>query len=527
MNDPAPVETWTAEPGAAQRDPRTYLRILWRWKVLFLVVAVAVPAVVYVSRSSPPPVQYRASTLLQVQAVTVDQSLFTETFASPQSIETAARLIETTGVAEAAARFLRPPPENPRTLLDQVGVDPDAEAGFITITGTDSRRARAAEIANAFASAVVETREQKAVAELNRAIGRLKDQLDDLAPDDVGREQLSQQLQRLRALRAAQGSNAEVVEPAIGASAIANTSARRTTILSIIVGLLLAVGAILLAESADRRIRTPTELEEFTGLPLLSAIPAAAFTPKGAAPHSAEAFHMLRGALTYFNVDRRLSSVVITSAGQQDGKTTVTTQLALAVARAGKRVILVDADLRHPQVCVRLGIESPASGLGAVLIGDATLGEVLVEYPMDEEVGGGRLLILPGGRPPPNPSELLSSKNMRDLLARLEDQSDLVLVDTAAALAVSDALPLLPAASGVVLVARMERSTRDNVRRLQRVIVKASGDPLGVVATGTSSGTGLSGYAYDVYAAPNGNGKGLNRLRHLGRRVTQRSASRS
>jgi capsular exopolysaccharide synthesis family protein len=294
---------------------------------------------------------------------------------------------------------------------------------------------------------------------------------------------------------------------------------------------MLAVGAVLLAESGDRRIRTPAELEEFTGLPLLSAIPSDGFSPNSAAqPKSAEAFHMLRGALTYFNVDRRLSSVVITSAGQQDGKTTVAVQLALAVARAGKRVILVDADLRHPQVSSRIGIEESVAGLGALLVGDSALSHVLVEYPMEDELGGGRLLILPAGLPPPNPSELLSSRNLRDLLASLEQQSDLVIVDSAAALAVSDALPLLAAASGVVLVARMDQSTRDAVRRLQRIVVKSSGELLGVVATGTSAGSGYSGYATDVYAAaPNiAGGRLLARLRRdRSRRRAQRAQRRA
>lgn len=527
MNDPAPTEAWTAEPGAAQRDPRTYLRILWRWKWLFLIVALVVPGTVHLLRSAPAPVQYQAGALLQVQSDAVDTSLFSSSSSSSQSIETSARLIETSGVARVAATYLDPPPDNPRALLEQVDAIPDVDAGFITVTATDSSREGAADIANAFASAVVQTREEKAVEELDRTIGNVQEQLEGLDSSDeaTGRVQLSEELQRLRALRAAQGSNAEVVESAVGASAVPNTSARRTTILAIIVGLMLAAGAVLLAESADRRIRTPTELEEFTGLPLLSAVPTAAFTSGAPPPRAAESFQMLRGALTYFNVDRPMSSVVVTSAGQQDGKTTVVTQLALAVARAGKRVVLVDTDLRHPQVCARLGIESPAAGLGAVLVGDARLNEVLVEYPMGSEVGSGRLLVLPGGQPPPNPSELLSSQNMRDLVSRLEDQCDIVLIDSAAALAVSDVLPLLPAASGVVLVARMERSTRDAVRRLQRVVVKASGHPLGVVATGTSSG-GLGGYGYGYYAPRNGDGKGLGRLTERAK-AFQRSLTRS
>ena len=230
-------------------------------------------------------------------------------------------------------------------------------------------------------------------------------------------------------------------------------------------------------------------------------------------PRVDEAFHMLRGALTYFNVDRKMASVVITSAGQQDGKTTVATQLSLALARAGKRVILVDADLRRPQVCARLGIPEPSSGLGEVLVAEASLRDVLLRFPIPEDFGVGALLVLPAGRPPPNPSELLSSRNMIELMQSLEQQSDLVVVDTPAALAVSDALPLLQAGSGAVLVARMDRSTREAVRRLQRVVTKADGEFLGTVATGVTSGNRYTGYEYEVYRSKNGRGDGGPRFR--------------
>jgi capsular exopolysaccharide synthesis family protein len=530
MNATPHVDPWTAEPGAAMRDPRTYLRVLWRWKWLFLAIALAVPlgAAALRSRSEPAPV-YEASTLLQVQTVTIDTSLFQGASFSPsQSIQTVARLIRTTGVAEVAARFVHPVAANPRALLNAIRVTPDVESGFITITASGSTGREAAAIANAFASAVVRTRTDKAVGELNRTIAGVKKELGRLpVTDETGRRQLSEQLQRLRAVRAAQGSNAEVVEPAVPGGPVLQGHSR-TTLLSIILGFLLAMGAVVVAEAADRRLRSPSELEDLTGLPLLSAIPADAFSDVGPAPPGhAEAFQALRGALTYFNIERRLASVVITSAGQQDGKTTVATQLAISIARAGKRVLLIDADLRRPDVASRLRIQS-TPGLGAVLVGEASVQEVLVEYPLDPTATG-RLVVLPAGSMPPNPSELLSSQNMVDLLRSLESQADLVVLDTAAALAVSDALPLLGAASGVVLVARMSRSTHDAVRRLHRIIVNTGGTLLGVVATGATSGSGYTGYAYDIYRRPNGAvPAGSSRFALPGRRRRdQRSSSQS
>lgn len=511
MNDLA-----TEAPGApeVQRDPRAYLRVLWRWKILFVVIAVAVPAGAMLLRSDPPAATFRSDVLMQVQPFAVDTSLIEGSFSQTQSLATTARLIRTTAVANVAAGFLDPRPSEPRALLNQIRVEPDEKAQFIGISAIAPEPKRAQDVANAFARAVVVTRERRAVGDLNRTIGGVKSQLAELPPKDIiGRRQLSEQLQRLRALRAAQGNNAEIVEPALPGVLVGTADSRRTLILGIVVGLLLAIGAVVAAESFDRRIRTPAELEEFTGLPLLSAIPPEAFKgPESNSPRADEAFHMLRGALTYFNIDRKMASVVITSAGQQDGKTTVATQLALALSRAGKRVILVDADLRRPQVCTRLGILEHESGLGDLLVGEANLADVLVRFPIPEEFGAGALLVLPAGTPPPNPSELLSSRNMVELIGHLEQQSDLVVIDTPAALAVSDALPLLQAGSGAVLVARMDRSTREAVRRLQRVVNKADGAFLGAVATGVTSGNRYTGYEYEVYRSQNGSGDG-RRLR--------------
>ncbi len=494
-----------------QRDPRAYLRILWRWKLLFLVVVAVVPAAALLLRGDPPAATYESEVLMQVQPFAVDTSLIEgATLSRSQSLAATARLVRTTAVAKVAADFLNPRPDDPRSLLNQIVVEPDEEAGFIGLIATATQPERAQAIADAFARAVVATRESRAVGELNRTIKGIRGQLDELSRRDrIGREQLSEQLQRLRALRAAQGNNAEIIEPALPGTLVATSGLRRTLILGVVVGLLLAIGAVVAAESFDRRIRTPAELEEFTGLPLLSAIPPEAFTgQRSGSPRADEAFHMLRGALTYFNVDRKMASVVITSAGQQDGKTTVATQLSMALARAGKRVILVDADLRRPQVCARMGIREPDSGLGDVLVNEADLRDALVRFPIADEFGAGALLILPAGAPPPNPSELLSSRNMVELMHRLEQQSDLVIIDTPAALAVSDALPLLQAGSGAVLVARMDRSTREAVRRLQRVVTKADGEFLGTVATGVTSGNRYTGYEYEVYRSSNGHGSG-------------------
>ncbi|MEA2495655.1 MAG: hypothetical protein QOJ29_3566, partial [Thermoleophilaceae bacterium] len=238
--------------------------MLWRWKWLFLVVTAAVPvgAAAFHARFKPAPV-YVSSALLQVETITVDTSLFEGAAFSPRdSIESVARRVPTTRLAKIAAKLLHPPPARPRSLLPSIRATPDLEAGLITITALGPTGRRAADVANAFAFAVVRSRADRAVADLNRTIAGVKDELSrTLVPDEAGRRDLSRQLQQLRALRATQGFNAEVVDRAIPSDAPVPVTHRHTMLLAIILGLMLAGGAVYLAEAADRRLRSPSEFE--------------------------------------------------------------------------------------------------------------------------------------------------------------------------------------------------------------------------------------------------------------------------
>jgi capsular exopolysaccharide synthesis family protein len=489
----------TPQP-AEQNDFRAYARALWRWKWLMLAFLVIVPLISYVLEARKTK-EYQSSTLVRPQAATVDLSQFGGQSIVPQSIDAVARLVKTTAVANAAARLMHPRPASSGSLLGEVSANPDTTTGFLTITATDPSPNQAAKIANAFGTAIALSQADQANAQIDSTIARLNNQISQLPKGDAGRVALSQNLQRLRALRGSQDPNAAIVEKAGPSSIPINHKTRRAIELGLVIALLLGIGAVAIAENSDRRVRSPDDLEAMTGLPLLSAIPSGAFDPaEDDDLRDEEAFQMLRGALMYFNVDQRLKSVVITSPGQEDGKTTVAVRLAQSAARAGRNVILVDADLRRPQIGPRLHIES-SGGLGAVLAGEADLWAALVEVPVLAEgdtqiTAQGGLRILPAGLAAPNPSELLSSEQMERTLRELESEADLVIVDSAAALAVSDVLPLLRWTSGVVMIARLNRSTRAGIRRLQKIITAANGTLLGVVATGAPSRGGYDGYGY-------------------------------
>jgi capsular exopolysaccharide synthesis family protein len=259
--------------------------------------------------------------------------------------------------------------------------------------------------------------------------------------------------------------------------------------------------AVALAETSDRKLRKVEDLERLAGSPGLGVIPDTAFSGNSPTPSDMEAFHTLQAALTYFNVDHPQRSIIVSSAAKGDGKTTVAIQLALASARAGANVILVDADLRHPQIAGRLGMAARA-GLASVLAGIAAPEDALTSYRLPEALKQGSLRVLASSETPPNPAQLLASDRMRALLEHLPSDVDRVIIDTSPALMVADSFALFPVASGALIVARMDRTYKDAVRRLAWTIRNAGGTVLGTVATGVATRSSYGRYDYGYVPQP-------------------------
>ena len=503
-----------------QQDLRTYLRIFWRWKLLFIAIVVAIPFAVYLVERGQPKV-YESSTLIELQDVSVSLGT-TSAPVQTGNIQAIARLVTTTPVATIAARRMHPH-QDPGFLLGSVSASANTGTGFITITAQARTPQLAASIANAFAVALGVHQSRQAARAIRQQIQGQVAQLN-VTTGSVARQPILANISQLRGLLDSVSSGSQVIQPAQPDPTPVGPHVRRMVELSLVIAILLAIGAVLLAENGDRRLRNPDDLERLTGWPLLAVIPTRAFLPdRPPSPAEEEAFQMLRAATTYFNVEHPPASVAVISPLVEDGKTTVAVGLALASARAGVDAILVDADLRRPQVTARLHAEPGGAGLAEVLAGDAELDDVLVNGVV-EVPEGGSLSVLPAGNPPVNPSGLLSSDELNTVLAELEDRSEFVVIDTAAALAVSDALPLIQAASGVILVVRMNRSSRAAVRRIQKVIASAHGTVLGVVATG--SGTAAAGYG-DYYGKRGSRWRRLRRGRsnYYSRHLTPNGAS--
>ena len=273
--------------------------------------------------------------------------------------------------------------------------------------------------------------------------------------------------------------------------------------LGALVGLAIGIGIAVLRSVLDTRIRTPRDVEQVTDRPLLGAI---AFDPKAeerplivhADPLSprAESFRAMRTNLQFLDTDGR-ASFVVTSSVPSEGKSTTAINLAIALADAGKRVALLDTDLRKPKVAEYLGIEGGA-GLTDVLIGRARLGDVMLPW------GNRSLYVLPAGKIPPNPSELLGSKTMQQLLEVLERDFDVVLCDAPPLLPVTDAAILANATTGAILIVAAGQTNRHQLTGAVDALQTAGAHIAGVAMTmvptrGPDSYAYGYGYAYGQY----------------------------
>ena len=178
---------------------------------------------------------------------------------------------------------------------------------------------------------------------------------------------------------------------------------------------------------------------------------------------------MLRARLRYFNVDRDIHSVLVTSAAPGEGKTTVAWNLAASSAGAGSRTILLEADFHQPSIAARIGIR-PRPGLSELLSGQSSLAEsvqqVTVENRQNGKTGMRQLDVIVAGSHPPNPVELLESDGMARLLEDLSGDYDLVVIDSPPLPILADAIPLAKMVNGVIIVGRVNKTTRDEAQAL-------------------------------------------------------------
>lgn len=273
-------------------------------------------------------------------------------------------------------------------------------------------------------------------------------------------------------------------------------------VIGISLGLLCGIIAAFVREALDRTIKDTATLEKVYGAPQLAIVPhhhtgRSPLVVAGDPSHpAAEAFRSLRTAVTFVDPDEPLRTILVTSATPGEGKSTTAANLAITMARSGQHVAVVDCDLRRANL-VRLFQLEAAVGVTSVVIRTATLDEALQEWEP-------RLQVLPTGPLPPNPSEILGSQRMADLLAELASRVDVVLIDVPPVLPVTDAVVLSPNVDAVIVVARHGQTNRHAAeearRRLDAVGARVVGAVLNAVPSRESRGYYAS-YYYSYEAA--------------------------
>jgi polysaccharide biosynthesis transport protein len=276
-------------------------------------------------------------------------------------------------------------------------------------------------------------------------------------------------------------SNIRVVDAAETPRRPASPNTRNNLLIGMLTGAIFGVGLAFFFEYLDNRIKSPEELTRHLGLPFLGMIPALfdfdAASPlitNGAPPNFSECFRTLRTNVLFSTAEEGLRSLVVTSTGPGEGKTLVSTNLAVGLAQAGMRVLLIDADMRKPRV--HMVFDKPRQpGLSNVLVGTAKFSETVHAT----QIPG--LWMVPAGAYPPNPSELLSSKRFADLVASLGVHFDWAIIDTPPIMAVTDSSIVAHLTTGVVFVVGAEMTSRYAALRAVEQLTRGRAKFLGAV----------------------------------------------
>jgi len=433
-----------------------YIRVVRRRWLIVLVAVLSCAGVAYLLSSLRTPV-YRAETRLVVSAPAgggANDELSNRTLAISRATAYAS-YAPTTPAVDAALEGAGYPTGGSRP---QVTATADGSTPFLLISVQDSDPQRAAKVANAY------------VQRLLGVVARL----------DGTRDVSSQRL--------------AVIDPAGVPSRPDSPRPVRDAGIGLVLGLILGLGAAFVRESLDRTYVDPDVLETTTNLPVLGVVPQAlekVDLPSISQPSSgrAEAYRTVRTNLSFAGGPDTTRRLVVTSATPGEGKTSVSANVAVALASAGHSVVLVDADLRRPRVASVFGLQDEGPGLVGLLTGDL---DVQAAIRTVDEAG---LAVIPAGGTLANPSEMLGSERMQAVLEELEQQYETVLIDTPPVLPVTDALVLSAGASGVVVVVRLGETSRERLDRALSSLRKLDVPVLGLVANGAvASGDAAYGY---------------------------------
>jgi tyrosine-protein kinase len=507
-----------AAPDATFLDLRDYARVVARrWKLIAACIGVSIAlAIVWTMIQTP---VYTAT-----EEILVKPALGTSTIAGPPqplNIENEQQIAASVPVAELAAPTLQ---MDPRAALQHVDITVTKDADVLQIHFEDTDPELAKEGASAFAGAYLTYSQSQAQGLLDAQARSLHDRIAALPQNGsaVTRNALNQQLAQIRAIPIDPG---ETLVEATAPTSPTSPNLVLNIALAFLLGAVVGLIAAFVRERMDDRLRGRQDLETAIGAPVMTMIPeipawrdrerAHLVTLQAPRSPAAEAYRTLRTSILVSAAEHGYKTLMVVSAIAGEGKTTTAANLAVVLAQADKRVVVISADLRRPRLNDFFGLPSSERGLSEVLEGGRKAWEAMRSGKVDN------LWVMPSGRVSDQPTELLQSEAMRELLANQREVVDFIIVDCPPVLAVADALVVAPMADAILYVANEQTTPRGAVYAARAQLDQVGARVIGSILNNVESkSTGYAYYGQYVYAEPaqvNGQATGWDRLRRKSR----------
>jgi succinoglycan biosynthesis transport protein ExoP len=473
---------------------RTYPRVLWRrkWWVVGCALVGLLGATVYAFAAHK---QYSATTQLLLEAPT-GSATTTPTNATTQ-VATELQLLTSPAIVNAVEARLG------LSSLD-VSVGDQGQTNAISVTAKASKADQAARIANAYATEFVDYENTLALKNITRAEDQLQNLInaaDKALPSTSGSPQgtalanqlaaLQGQYSQLQVEAAGNPGGVTIFSPATTPTTPSSPKKVELILIGLAAGLLVGICAAFIVDSLDDSIQSKEQLEELTlGVPVLGLVPQIkAWRPRSkpylatlAEPQSpvAESYWALRTSLKFVGIGKPVQSVLVTSPASDEGKTSTVANIGVVLSKAGQRVVLVSVDFRRPRLSSFFGT-SDTFGLTSIVIGDATLEDVLQEVP---DLPG--LTYLGTGPAPPDPAGFLSNPKTAEIFDRLSRQFDVVVYDSPPVVPVTDAVLMAKQTDVSLVVVATGMTSRASLRRTQEQFAGAGVKNLGIVLNDVS-----------------------------------------
>jgi len=475
-----PTAEWLEPPEEELGLKRYVETIRERWVLVVVATIICTAAAVaYVMTAQK---TYEAEADLLVTPVSSDTlpslPLIRQSSDPTRDVETASRLVINNDVAERVKADLGSS-DSAGSLLGEVSAEPVAQSNIVAIVAEDHDPARAAELANAFANAAVTEQTEAIHAEIENQIAALQP-----VQDQPG---VSGRLAELQALLSGPDPTLRLETPAHEPSSPSKPRPALTIAGGLLAGLMIGVAGAFAAQILDPRLRREEQLRRRYRLPILTRVPRdqgrrdEPLAPRRVSAATAEAYRTLRTTLERPEAGRTGSrAILVTGPSPSEGKTTSALNLASSLALAGKRVILIEADLRRPALASALNIEHAHAGVVSVLIENVALQDALITSP----TYGHNLQVLVADFSGGWIAELFSIPAAQDLIDNAKALADFVIIDSPPLTEVVDALPLARKCDDVLIVTRLGRSRLDRIARLGELLADNGITPVGFAVVG-------------------------------------------